>query len=227
MGITPQLQAYEGYSTESLFPAFHSDRIDITHRYHLKKYLEDGGKVFVEFTKGARKGTIGELIVSADELLTTLYESRRSGIISRQRRLEWEIVAEGKPIKFKFEPFYSSKNKLPGILHFGELETKWVYTTKAPAPPEPAKVLYDHFGLQLEVGKLVLYPNGRAGDLSTRFGHITKITSAGTITIKPIKTRPNHRFEEVKVSPSVAAADLIILEDDLKSKVLMAKLKHG
>ena len=227
MSISDQLKKYEGIATDTLIPAYHHDSMEHFHRYHLKPYLEAGGKIFVEFTEGARKGTIGELQITAGELLTTLYSPLRRGSTTRIRRLEWEIIAEGKTIKLKYEAHYGAKNNLPGILHFGEHETRWVFTTKAPKPPEPAKVLYDHFGLQLEVGKLVLYPNGRKGDLSTRFGHITKITPAGTITIKPIKTRPAHKNDEIKVSPTVAASDLIILEDDLKSKVLMAKLKHG
>jgi hypothetical protein len=111
------------------------------------------------------------------------------------------------------------------VLRFDLPGTTWSYVTKE-RPKLPAAVLHDHFGVQLEEGQLVLFPEGRKGDVHTRFGHITGITAAGTIKIRSLKTKADHQAKEANVSPTIYASDLVVLEGEksIKDKVLMARL---
>lgn len=221
---------FEGKKPESLFPARNSDSYrqkDIMPQ--LKTYLEAGNKIWVEFTEGARKGSIGRLDIKAEEL-TDLYKVVCTG---RGEELEmtktvWDIVFDDRDNVVKAE-YHGWQSFWPnGVrLRFDLEGTKWAYTTKA-KPEVEAKKLYDHFGVLLEVGQLVIFPEGRKGDVHTRFGYITNITPKGTIKVESIETRQGHEKTEENISPTIYPSDLVVIDGtDIKAKVTMAKLANG
>lgn len=194
----------------------------------LQNYLENGGHVFVEFTEGARKGSIGRINITPKDCVD-LYAPVRSGLGEKQQitKLDWEIVWDDRPNKVKIKLEYWGANKWPGKLRFDVTETVYAYETK-PVEKKAEKILFDHFGVQLEVGQHVIYPHGLKGSLDTRFGIIEKISAAGTITVKPIKTRKGHDDELTKVSPGMSSSDIVVLDNNnIKDKVLVAKLTNG
>lgn len=217
---------FEGKSARHLFPTSDNSRAKDRMKYGLKKYLTEGGKVFIEFTEGARKGTIGELIISADDC-DGLYEERKTGLgtFHYLTKLEWEVVAEGKTIKIAIDRSARTgiKRYFPGVLHFGEVETKWAYETKEKPKVEPVK-LRDHFGTELEVGQVVLFMHGKQNTYHNRFGKIHRISDKGTIWVEMFKTRPEHKNEIV--DKGVFAVDMFVLDGDLREKAMLAKLTH-
>ena len=214
----------DGDSFYRLFPRSVSDhyRISAVMR-SLKTYLENGNEIFFEFTSGARKGAIGRLNVKADEV-ENLYINENRQYINCQRH-SWELVFDDRKNVVKLEPAWDQK--LPGVLRFNCPETVWAYATKE-RPKEDAATLYDHFGVLLAVGQLVMYPEGRKGDVHTRFGYIKNITPKGTIKVESIKTRKGHTKVEDNISPTIYPSDLVVLDNnDIKDKVTMAKLSNG
>jgi hypothetical protein len=221
---------FEGKSPAYLFPSRTSDTYKIKDvMRHLKTYLEAGNKIWVEFTQGARKGTIGRIDIKAEEV-TDFYQVVRTG---RGEELEmskkvWDIVFDDRDnvIKVEYQGWQSFWPK--GVVLRFDLEgTTWAYTTKA-KPEVEAKKLYDHFGVLLEVGQLVIFPEGRKGDVHTRFGYITNITPKGTIKVESIKTRQGHAKTEENISPTIYPSDLVVIDGtDIKDKVTLAKLTNG
>jgi hypothetical protein len=194
----------------------------------IQRYLDGGGQIFIEFTEGARKGSIGRLNITPQDCVD-LYAPVKTGLGDKMQitKINWEIVFDDRPNKVKIKLEYWGANKWPGILRFDVTETLFVYETK-PVEKKADKVLFDHFGVQLEVGQHVIYPHGLKGSLDTRFGIIEKISAAGTITIKPIKTRKGHDDESTKMTPNMSSCDIVVLDNNnIKDKVLVAKLTNG
>lgn len=218
---------YEGQPFNAVFPPWTTDRT--AHKYLIKKlveHLQNGGKIHIELTTGARKGTIARWDISADEM-ANLYKEGRNGY--------GDVLAASADIKLVFD---DRDNVIPaairygdgiqGLVHFGMTQTVWSFQTKA-QPKKAAKVLKDHFGVVLEPGQLVLFPMGLKGETRTRFGHIESITAAGTIKVKAMATRQSHENNVVSnVSPTVRASDLIVLDDTpIKDKVMLGKLANA
>lgn len=194
----------------------------------LKRFLEAGNQIFIEFTKGARKGSIGRLRFKAEDTVD-LYLEDKDRRYSRLQKLHWEIEWDGRDnvVKVDLSGGWGEKWPTGTVLRFNCPETVWSYKTSA-REVKPDATLYDHFGVLLEVGQLVLYPEGLKDNKKTRFGYIQAISPAGTITVESIKTRPGHNKTTAKLSPTTGPSDLVVLDaNDIKDKVTMAKLTNG
>jgi hypothetical protein len=218
---------YEGKTFNSVFPYIASECHQQAHLIKkIVEHLEAGKFIHVEFTHGARAGTIARWDISAKEM-ADLYQTNRT--------VGGDILTANTDIKLVFDDrdnvivgAIRYGDGIKGIVHFNLDSTKWVFTTTKREKVEP-KVIFDHFGVKLEVGQLVMAPVGISGNISTRFGHITAITPAGTIKIKTFKTRRSQTKNETNLSPTVSSCDVIVIdkERDLLDQVLLAKIAHG
>jgi len=191
----------------------------------LRKHLDGGGRVFIEITKGARKGTIGELVIPSTDV-NELWADRVKTGMGEYRRCkvdEWHLKFDDRENVIKI-----SKDrwdyKWNGILRFNCEGTVWVYETKEKPKVEPVK-LFDHFGTPLEAGQVVLFQHGKQNTYHNRFGKIKRISDKGTIWVEMFKTRPEHTAEVV--DKGIYAQDMFVLDGDLREKAMMAKLCHS
>ena len=215
---------YEGQSPSWIFPRTTtlSDGDLRSNLNALKKHYEAGGKLYVEITTGARKGTIGELIIPSFELDDVFTPRAKTGMGERRS-------CKVKTWQLKFDDRKTTVNigvsrydyDWKGVLRFGAAATTWVYETKERPKVEPIK-LKDHFGVKLEVGQVVLFLHGKANDYENRFGKVKRISDKGTIWIEAFRTREHHKAEELH--NGIFARDLFVLDGDLRDKAMKARL---
>lgn len=225
--IPGHTEKFEGKDLGWLLPKRFTDSFRCrAYMRELKKWLEAGNKIHIEFTKGARKGTVARLDIKPEEL-DTLYKDIRTGNGDQLDMVKdtWELVFDDRPNKIKVE-HWSYRAKWPGVARFDIKETVWAYEAKA-KEEKPKKIVKDHFGVVIEPEMLVMFPHGRKGDIHTRFGFVHSITEAGTVKVTSIKTRESHTKETTALSPTVYASDIVVLDGDLVSKVTLAKLTNG
>lgn len=189
---------------------------------YLKKYLEDGGKVYLEFTKGARKGTVGRLNLTPEMVMD--YRKLEGGYYKDK----WARNMKGVQLEFDDRKttipvdlnWYQPK-KLDAVLRFTPSETVWVYTTTA-RPKEEIKPVFDHFGVEIKVGSVVLFMHGSGNTYHNRIGKVTRISAKHTIWVEAFRTREHHKAEEINTG--VYAQDMFVLDGDIRDKAMMAKL---
>lgn len=216
---------YEGEPPYKIFPVSQSgyDSDLTTPIKHLQKYIEGGGRVMVEITKGARKGTIGELVIPSldpDELYGARYKAGMGGDRRVTKVKEWFLKFDDRKNQIKIERG-SYEFKWNGVLRFGRTETVWSYATTA-REKEELPDLFDHFGTKLAVGQFVLFLTGTGTDQYIRMGKITRWSAKGTIWAEAIRTRENHgKPAEVQVQGSV---NIVVLDDDVRKKAMLARL---
>jgi len=223
---------FEGKSPSCLLPWSFYGSVSSHQSNHraLKRYLENGGKIFIKIEKGARAGTIGQLVITPEDLDT--YEQIKTGYgeTLRTNKQEWLIKFDDRDTMIKVGMKGNGRDfNWPGVLITDyDGPTVYAFNKAEPKAKPPGKVLYDHFGVQLEPGQLVLYPEGRQGTVHNRFGYIESISPAGTIKVESIKTRKGHAKAVSSLSPTVNASDIVVLDsNDIKDKVILAKLTHA
>lgn len=218
---------FEGADPWRLLPLYHTghDSDLVANLRTLRKHLDDGGRVFIEITKGARKGTIGELVIPSTDL-DELYGARGKLGIGGERRkskvVEWQLKFDDRDNVIKI-PQDRYDYKWNGVLRFGCAGTTWVYTSKERPKVEPLEC-YDHFGVKLEVDQTVLFLEGMAkdNDYNIRFGKIVRISDKGTIWVDAFKTREGHKLEQFTAS---GHKNIIVLNGDVRDKMLMGRLQ--
>lgn len=216
---------YEGANPWDIFPYAHTGYdSDLSSKFTaLRKYMDAGGKVMIEITKGARKGTIGELIIPSTDL-EELYNPRYKSGLGGDRRVskikEWELKFDDRKNVVKI-PRDRFDYKWNGVLRFGLTDTVWCFESKE-RPKEELPEMFDHFGVKLEVDQFVLFLTGTGSNQYIRMGKITRWSAKGTIWAKTIRTRENHpQGSEVMVQGSI---NVFVLNDDIRSKAMMARL---
>lgn len=218
----------EGKLSRAVFPY---QTTDITaHKALISKTVEHlaaGNSIHIEFTDGARKGTIARWAITAEEFKNLYCEVHTGRGKVLENRAKVNLVFDDRPNVISINILFH--DQLPGIIHFHETATVWAYTTKS-VPKKPPLVVRDHFGVVLAPGQLILFPMGPKGETHTRFGHIVSITPAGTVKVEAMATRQSHGPKvEVNISPTVNHSDIIVLDDlqDIKNKVVLAKLANA
>lgn len=100
--------------------------------------------------------------------------------------------------------------------------TEWQWT-KGPAQEKPPRVIpYDSLGQEIEAGQFVCFVHRRYGLISMKFGTVTRMTDRGGVFVKTLKLRDGERGgEELK---AYAASDLLIVNDKLMGRLMMARL---
>lgn len=223
MGFKVYGKEFEGVAAAELFSDITGSDIIDRMRY-LKTYLENGGTVHIEFTKGARTGTIGRLNIKPEDCVG-LYREITGGLYKGYQMItssDWELVFDDRPqtVKLKVE----RRKPMPGVLRFGVETTKWVYTTNEREKPNPLQ-LKDHFGVVLEPEQVVMFMHGKGNDYEVRFGKIKRISDKGTIWIEAFKTRDHHEVEEC--CHGIQAKNVFVMDGDLKNKAMIAKLSQN
>lgn len=189
---------------------------------YLKSHLEKGNQVYVEFTSGARKGTIGRLNLTPENVMD--YRKLEGGYYKDR----WARNMKGIQIEFDDRKttipvdldWYKPK-KLPIVLRFTPTETTWAYTSNA-RPKEEIKPVYDHFGTEIKVGSVVLFMHGSQNTYHNRIGKVSRISAKHTIWVEAFKTRKGHKTEEI--SGGIYAQDIFVPDGDIRDKAMMAKL---
>lgn len=190
-----------------------------------KRYLEEGGKVFIKIKTGARKGTIGRLDIKPEDIDTWTECKTGYGETLRTTIKEWRIVFDDRDNVIKVGFGSACTFKWPGdLITDYDGPTVFCYEKKEKPKAEPVK-MYDHFGVPLEVGQTVLFMHGKGqvSNMENRIGTIQRISDKGTIWVETIITRKDHKKEVV--SQGIYGTDMFVLDGtDLKSKALMARL---
>jgi hypothetical protein len=214
-----QGKEYEG---QGLGYVFQPER-EHTQKYlhaQIKKFLAEGKKIYVEIEKGARAGTIGELVLpdNLDDLYAIVGTSLRD---RRQNGDTWVLKFDDSDKTVKLEGSY--RKRVMEKVSFVQQPTVWKYTSVA-RPKEELPVLHDHFGVELVVGQVVLALIGIGTDQYVRLGKITRWSAKGTIWIETMKTRETHpKNAEATVQGSI---NIFVLDGDIRAKAMMAKMTY-
>ena len=85
---------FSGKGPGHLFPNLTSDLFRTEDQMRqLKRYLENGNQIFIEYTKGARAGSIGRLRIKAEEV-SDIYILSRDRRSYRLQKVNWELNLE-------------------------------------------------------------------------------------------------------------------------------------
>ena len=100
--------------------------------------------------------------------------------------------------------------------------TEWQWH-KGEAKEKPERVVpYDSLGQEIEAGQFVCFVHRRYGNISMKFGSVTRLTDKGGVFVKTLKLRDGERAgEELK---AFGASDLLIVNDKLMGRLMMARL---
>jgi hypothetical protein len=181
--------------------------------------LAKGEPVYVQIMDERRKGSVGRLS-------KITFDYRPSG---SQTRNYWgsryedylgirdiEVVWDGR--KNKCSPMPNEVEYLPNWT--GGTEWQW---TKGPSKEKPPRVVpYDSLGQEIEPGQFVCFVHRRYGNISMKFGSVTRLTDKGGVFVKTLKLRDGERAgEELK---AFEAQHLLIVNDKLMGRLMMARL---
>lgn len=183
--------------------------------------LARGEPVYVSFHDPRREHSVGRI-----KSVNIKWEEhqRRSSWYSTNSSLETyvyagfddiEVVWDGR--KNKVKPRANEITYLPDWQHGTQWDWEQTVTEK-----EPAVIAYDHLGQQLEVGQFVCFVHRSYGNISMKFGQVTRFTPKGSVFVKTTKLRDGQRAgEELK---AFSMDDVVIVNDALMKRLVMAKL---
>ena len=182
----------------------------------LQNKLVTGEPVYVQILDERRKGSIGRLkslkynISSPSRSHSTYYASQYSLSIN-----DLEVVWDGR--KNSVKPFAHEIEYLPNWTG----GTVWQWNT-GPSKPKPERIIpYDNLGQEIEPGQFVCFVHRRYGNISMQFGSVTRITDKAGVFVKTIKLKDGQTSQELK---AYSASDLVIVNDKLISRLMMARL---
>ena len=192
---------------------------------YLRRYIEQGGQVYMEITSGARKGTVGRLNLTPEMLDSTCYRKLEGGYykgsLARNFPDGIELVFDDRKQTIKIDmDWYKPKSVPDHFITFLPTSTTWVYTTTA-KPKEEEWTPRDFFGKEIRQGSLVVF-HGK--EVETRVGTVQRWTNKGTIWVEEMSTPANPKSSVH--THNVYAHFMILLDDlpDLKAQVLLKKL---
>lgn len=212
---------YEGESLYDLLPwsgSFYGPS-DTTRQF--KTYIEQGGQVYLEITKGARKGTVGRLVITPEQCV----DYRKSG--GGYYKDKWLRNMTGLYLEFDdrkttvpIDMAWTRPKKIPHALRFTATGTTWVYTTK-PKPTEEAWTPRDFFGNEITQGSLVFFS---ANDGNNRIGKVQRWSNKGTMWVDTVPLKAGVKSQTL--THGVVASQMILIDayPDLKGAVTLKKL---
>lgn len=222
---------YEASPVTGLFPVLlHASSVYNCRELHLRIYniLKSGGRIYVKIHKGARAGTVGylDLDISRFEKFENFYQARNNsyypfGAIDNNFIVKFDDSSS--TIKFKLE--YHNNNKMikSMTVHSSVPDNKTVYVYKTtPAVKKDPVVLYDQFGVLLQVGQTVITMHGKDNDYYTVLAKIQRISDAGTIWIKTIPTPGRKKVEET--FRGVYSSNCMVVDDEFMNRILLTQL---
>ena len=186
----------------------------------LREHIQQGERVYVEYINSARKGTIGYLDLTVENI-DRIFRTDHVRKHFCDRYLSW---TDG-PINIKFDGRQNTITAFDGVKNYlcGDLDKlefrfnvacNWVYTTKARPKVAPVEV-FDNFGMPLTVGQTVIAVKSNTSDIT--IGDITRISNKGSVWFKP--------FKDVNES-MVSNKGIIAVTDDMVQRALIHKLSN-
>ena len=222
---------YEGYSLNSFFyPLVSSsgyydarDKVDL-----IRRILEAGKRIYVKFTAGARKGSIGYLDLKPEDFATfeAVYKSRNNeyypyGLVFNSVVIKFDDSEKTVKVDLTYGSETPALRAITVTMDVPDDKTVYIYTTKPKPEVEPVK-LYDQFGLELKEGQTIITNYGKKNDYYTALAKITRITDAGTIYIKTIPTP--KRPTSVEERHGVYAINCMVVDEEFINRIMMAQL---
>jgi hypothetical protein len=189
---------------------------------NLKKEIEDkmaaNEPVYVQIMDERRKGSVGRLSTitfeyRAPNTSTSSYWNRNDHFISVR---DIEVIWDKR--KNKVKPYTTEVEYLPTW----DAGTEW-HWTPGPSQEKPPRIIpYDHLGEEIEPGQFVCFVHRRYGNISMKFGTVTRLTDRGGVFVKSLKLKDGDSAgQELK---ALDAEDLIIVSDKLMGRLMMARL---
>lgn len=204
--------------------SYSSDRTQINAYLTLKADIEGkmakGEPVYVQIMDERRRGSVGRInkitfhhVPAGTQSPGNYWGSRSSDYLGIG---DIEVVWDGR--KNKCSPMASEVEYLPEW----QGGTQWQWHKGEPKEKVERVVPYDHLGQEIQAGQFVCFVHRRYGSISMKFGTVTRQTDRGTVFVKTLKLRDGDRAgEELK---ALAAEDLIIVNDKLMGRLMMARL---
>ena len=193
----------------------HTLAMEILYR-DIKKKVDEGEPVYVKFNDYRREGSVGRIIKFE-------YSSYR-------RKSPWhngteylnlslsELVIGWDGRRNKVNPYISEIRYLPD--HSGG--TVWAWEKPDPKEKPPKIIPYDHLGEEIMEGQFVCFVHRKYGIIDLMFGTVSRTTDKGGVFVKSLKLRDNDPPASEKKAYS--ADDLVIVNDKLLSRLVMARL---
>lgn len=193
---------------------------DIQAYLALKKEIEDkmaaGEDVYVQIMDERRKGAVGKI-----KAITFNHIPENRARYSYYNNGDYlgisdiEVVWDGRKNKVKPEAYEVE------ILRNWDQGTIWAWTQTVKSPEEKV-IAYDHLGQEIEAGQFVCFVHRKYGNISMKFGTVTRITPKGGVFVKTLKLRDGERGgEELR---AFDMDDLVICNDKLMGRLMMARL---
>jgi hypothetical protein len=206
---------WQGSSAMDFFPRYSFKSTGPPDRIrHLKTFLEGGGEVFIEILKGARQGSVGRLVITAEDC-DNLYHKIPSGWKSGQWALahrKWVMTFDDRKNTVTYDEFDHNT-----VMRFNHPATTWMFTKKA-KPKLAEWIPKDHFGVEITTETLVMFTD-RRGNL--RFGKPTRWSQKGTLWIAAIRSRASHHNVEIITA---GCWNIVVCGPELSAQVTLAKL---
>lgn len=189
------------------------------------------------------KATVEGMIERGEPVYAQILDDRRAGSVGKVTKIEFPYREAQKGTGYGWynrdTPAYlgvsgieiewdGRKNKVRPIP--GEVElllnwsggTQWHWNPGVPKAKEPQVDAFDHLGHKIEAGQFVCFVHRRYGNISMKFGTVTRITPKGSVYVKTLKLRDGERAgEELK---ALDMDDIVICNDKLMGRLMMARL---
>jgi hypothetical protein len=185
------------------------DNFNNTTRKYIDDRLASNLPIYVEILHGARKGSIARIkkVAYVDTSKTTsIFGSKYFGISSVV--LGWDDRKNT-----------TSTISLYQLKHLEHHTTGTVWSYKTKEKPKITAKAVDRFGVEFEIGNLVVMATGT----KLHFGKVHELVPSGK-SVK-IETFTTKKREKSKITNIRETTNIVIIDSDLNSRILMSKLK--
>lgn len=198
----------------------------MTNLRDIRKKLDNGEKLYVEYTSDAPQGR-GGTIARIKKIVEDNTKEISDAYANKGTRSYHIYCGANSIAKFEVE-FDDRKNKLRAnsntvnILTDYSGPTVWVHNPPPPSENSRKKPLLDRFGREIKLGDLVCfaYPLSRS-QAKTAFGNVINISKTNTCYVKNLKLADNEHVSEYQIRDNSC---LILMTDDLMDQLLLARL---
>jgi hypothetical protein len=222
MSFTVYGTEYEGKTIHELLPWIGGSYGPPDQARYLKSYLEKGGQVYLEITQGARKGTVGRLVITPEQCMeyTKLEGGYHKDKFAR-RMTGLHLAFDDRKTTIPVDMDWYRPKKLAHVLCFTPTVTTWVYTSTA-KPKEAVWTPKDFFGNVIAKDSLVFFS---ANDGVQRIGRVERWSNKGTMWVEVVKMKAGTHQAPV-LTHGVMAHNMILVDayPDLKAAVTLKKL---
>lgn len=182
----------------------------------IKKKVDEGTPVYVKFHDYRRVGSVGRIVefdYHASRRKSAWYHNTEYLNLSVSNLV---IGWDGR--RNKVNPYISEIKYLPD--HSGG--TIWAWAKSDPKEKPPKIIPYDHLGEEITEGQFVCFVHRKYGMIDLMFGTVSRTTDKGGVFVKSLKLRDSDPPSAER--KAFSADDLVIVNDKLLSRLVMARL---